>query len=77
MCQGIDGMKDRKILEIRDVTYTYDGEELPVWEHLSCCFYEGKIHAVSGPSGCGKSSVLSLKILQEHFLDTAATGSVL
>ncbi len=53
MCQGIDGMKDRKILEIRDVTYTYDGEELPVWEHLSCCFYEGKIHAVSGPSGCG------------------------
>lgn len=49
-----------KILEIKDVTYIYDGERLPVWKHLSCVFFEGKIHAISGPSGCGKSSVLSL-----------------
>lgn len=51
---------DKKILELKNVTYTYDGEELPVWRFLSCAFYEGKIHAVSGPSGCGKSSILYL-----------------
>lgn len=51
---------DKKILELKNVTYTYDGEELPVWRLLSCAFYEGKIHAVSGPSGCGKSSILYL-----------------
>lgn len=51
---------DQKILELQNVTYTYDGEELPVWRLLSCAFYEGKIHAISGPSGCGKSSILYL-----------------
>lgn len=60
MCQIMNEAKAEKILEIKDVTYIYDGERLPVWEHLSCCFFKGKIHAISGPSGCGKSSVLSL-----------------
>lgn len=60
MCQIMNEAKAEKILELKDVTYVYDGERLPVWEHLSCCFFKGKIHAVSGPSGCGKSSVLSL-----------------
>ena len=58
MCK-IDRVDD-KILELQNVTYTYDGEELPVWRLLSCTFYEGKIHAISGPSGCGKSSILYL-----------------
>lgn len=60
MYQIMNEAKAEKILEIQDVTYIYDGERLPVWEHLSCCFFKGKIHAVSGPSGCGKSSILSL-----------------
>lgn len=60
MCQITNKMEYKKILEIKDVTYAYEGERLPVWEHLSCAFFEGKIHAVSGPSGCGKSSILSL-----------------
>lgn len=60
MCQVAEKMKADKILELKDVTYVYDGERLPVWEHLSCSFFAGKIHAISGPSGCGKSSVLSL-----------------
>lgn len=59
MCK-IDKKENRKILELKDVTYVYEGERLPVWEHLSCAFFEGKIHAICGPSGCGKSSVLSL-----------------
>lgn len=52
--------ENRCCLKIEDVTYCYDGERLPVWQHLSCCFSEGKIHAISGPSGCGKSSILYL-----------------
>ena len=48
------------MLKIRNATYTYEGETLPVWEHLSCCFLKGRINAITGPSGCGKSSVLYL-----------------
>lgn len=60
MCQIANKTEQEKILELRDVTYVYDGERFPVWEHLSCGFFKGKIHAIVGPSGCGKSSVLSL-----------------
>lgn len=68
----------KKILEIKDVTYVYDGEKLPVWKHLSCSFFEGKIHAVSGPSGCGKSSVLSLiDGLIPHMYEGKLEGNVL
>ena len=48
------------LLNINNATYTYEGETLPVWEHLSCCFLKGRINAITGPSGCGKSSVLYL-----------------
>lgn len=65
------------ILEIKDVTYTYDGETLPIWEHLSCQFYKGKIHAISGPSGCGKSSILYLLDgLIPHMYEGDLKGSV-
>lgn len=59
MCK-IVGENVNKIIELNDVTYTYEGESRPVWMSLSCAFYEGKIHAISGPSGCGKSSILYL-----------------
>lgn len=52
--------KNNCCLRIEDATYCYDGEMLPVWRHLSCCFAEGKINAICGPSGCGKSSILYL-----------------
>ncbi len=68
----------KKILEIKDVTYVYDGERLPVWEHLSCSFFEGKIHVISGPSGCGKSSVLNLlNGLIPHMFEGKLEGKVL
>lgn len=51
---------DNCCLRIEDATYCYDGEMLPVWRHLSCCFQEGKINVICGPSGCGKSSILNL-----------------
>lgn len=56
----IGNITDTKILELKNVTYTYDGEELPVWKFLSCVFFKEKIHVISGPSGCGKSSILAL-----------------
>lgn len=46
-------------IELQDLTYTYEGEALPVWEHLSCSFLKNKVNAIIGPSGCGKSSILS------------------
>ena len=69
---------DKKILELQNVTYTYDGEELPVWRLLSCAFYEGKIHAISGPSGCGKSSILYLiDGLIPHMYEGKLEGNVI
>lgn len=69
--------KMETILELKDVTYTYEGERLPVWEHLSCAFFKGKIHAISGPSGCGKSSVLYLiDGLIPHMYEGELTGKV-
>ena len=50
----------KELLRLQDVSYTYEGEMLPVWAHLSCAFRQGEIHAISGPSGCGKSSILYL-----------------
>ena len=74
----VEHNENHVILELQDVTYCYDGETLPVWEHLSCCFYKGKIHAISGPSGCGKSSILYLLDgLVPHMYEGELTGRVL
>ena len=75
MCKII---ADKRNFEIRDVSYCYEGETLPVWEHLSCCFSEGAIHAICGPSGCGKSSILYLLDgLIPHMYEGKLTGKVL
>ncbi|MBS5136076.1 MAG: energy-coupling factor ABC transporter ATP-binding protein [Oscillospiraceae bacterium] len=69
---------DYKVLELQNVTYTYEGEKFPVWELLSCDFYEGKIHAISGPSGSGKSSILYLiDGLIPHMYEGTLEGKVL
>lgn len=69
---------DQAILSVEDVTYSYDGEALPVWKHLSCHFYKGKIHAICGPSGCGKSSILYLLDgLIPHLYEGELEGRVL
>lgn len=68
----------RKVIELNNITYTYDGERRPVWESLSCAFFEGKIHAISGPSGCGKSSILYLiDGLIPHMYEGKLEGQVL
>lgn len=71
-------MNDKMGLELQDVTYCYEGETLPVWKHLSCCFLKGAVHAICGPSGCGKSSVLYLLDgLIPHMYEGKLTGKVL
>lgn len=76
MCK-ISVSSEKPVLEIRDASYCYEGDSRPVWEHLSCSFYRGKIHALCGPSGCGKSSVLSLLDgLIPHLYEGMLSGSV-
>lgn len=78
MYQSIKEMDKKAILEIRHASYCYEGEKLPVWEHLSCRFFEGKIHVVTGPSGCGKTSVLYLLDgLIPHVYEGKVEGEVL
>lgn len=77
MCK-IENTTNKKILELQNVTYTYEGEKLPVWKFLSCAFFEGKIHAISGPSGCGKSSILYLiNGLIPHMYEGKLEGKIL
>lgn len=71
-------MNDKMGLKLEDVSYCYEGERLPVWEHLSCCFYKGAVHAICGPSGCGKSSILYLLDgLIPHMYEGKLSGKVL
>lgn len=77
MCKIGEMAGECPILEIKDVTYIYDGETLPVWEHLSCRFYKGMVHAINGPSGCGKSSILYLLDgLIPHMYEGTLEGSI-
>lgn len=77
MYKSIMQASESVILEIRDVSYTYESETKSIWSHLNFQFYEGKIHAIIGPSGCGKSSILNLlQGLIPHMLEGTMEGSV-
>lgn len=47
-------------LEDISFSYTVHGTPIPVFEHFSTTFEEGRITAVIGPSGCGKTTLLRL-----------------
>ena len=51
--------KDNSV-EFRDVTFTYDGAELPALEHVSFRVEPGQTVALVGPSGGGKTTAASL-----------------
>ena len=34
----------KKIVEMENVSFVYDGEELPVWQGLNCYFEEGTVN---------------------------------
>ncbi len=49
----------RKILEISDLSYSYDSGRNYAIEHMDLDVYEGEILAVVGKSGCGKTTLIS------------------
>ena len=46
-------------LEMRDVSFSYDGET-PVLEHLNLCLPYGQLTVLQGLSGCGKTTLISI-----------------
>lgn len=63
------------ILELRDVTYSYNSkyQRVEVLKHIDCGFEQGMVYAIVGKSGSGKSTLLSLLA----GLDLPASGEVL
>ena len=51
--------KDNSV-EFKDVTFTYDGSELPALDHVSFRVEPGQTLALVGPSGGGKTTAASL-----------------
>lgn len=61
------------ILEVKNLTYTYRHASVPVLDHVSAAFEEGRFYAICGASGSGKTTLLSLLA----GLDTPQSGQVL
>ena len=72
LCDDPQTPQDNSV-EFRDVSFTYDGAELPALEHVSFRVEPGQTVALVGPSGGGKTTAASLI---PRFWDASA-GSVL
>ena len=47
----------RPIIEVRDVSYTYDGSQTPVLDHVSMEIASGEFVAFIGQNGAGKTTL--------------------
>lgn len=61
------------ILQLNNVSYTYEKSETPVLRGISADFEAGKMYAVIGKSGAGKTTLLSLL----SGLDVCRQGAIL
>ena len=50
-------MTDEKILEVRDVTFSYDGSRM-IFENVNLSVDKGEVLCIVGPNGCGKSTLI-------------------
>ncbi len=50
----------KSMLEIKDLCFTYKGENFPTIDKLSVSIETGEFVCVIGPSGCGKSTIFKL-----------------
>ncbi|BDF33241.1 putative ABC transporter ATP-binding protein [Lachnospiraceae bacterium] len=67
----------KKLIEMEQVSFAYDGEEAPVWQGLNCYFEEGTVNLLLGPSGCGKSTLLyMLNGIVPNFYEGTAEGHI-
>lgn len=61
------------ILQLNNVSYTYEKSETPVLRGISADFEAGKMYAIIGKSGAGKTTLLSLI----SGLDVCGQGTIL
>mgnify|MGYP001170980231 FL=1 len=59
-------------LSFRQVSFSYPGQSIPLFQSLNFTIKPGKINSIFGPSGCGKSTIFKL-ILR---LDKPERGSI-
>lgn len=59
------------VVEVKDLSFSYAGQQEPVLSQLNFCVGRGTTHAVIGESGAGKSTLL--KLLQGHLQATAGS----
>ncbi len=66
------------MIEIDDVTFSYEDSESPAVRNLTIRFEEGLIYGIIGPNGAGKSTLLRLlNGLIPHFYQGEMKGRVL
>jgi len=51
--------KGRKIMEIKDLSHSYDDGKHFAIDHINLDIYEGEILAIVGKSGCGKTTLIT------------------
>ena len=51
-------MNENKIIELKDIAVSFDGE--PVLKHLDLSISDGEFVTLLGPSGCGKTTTLRI-----------------
>lgn len=65
------------ILEIKDLTFTYPGAEVPTLNHVELKIEKGDFIAIVGNNGCGKSTLCKvMNGLIPHFITGAFEGTV-